>query len=97
MGLVKLSHMDSQTARALLDRWYKALNTRQFKELGALLAEIADAEIVTEYPQSGERIKGRENNLAVVENYPVSPTPRSRPCMVRRTSGCSPLPGRHCE
>ena len=73
MGLVKLSHMDSQTARALLDRWYKALNTRQFKELGALLAEIADVEIVTEYPQSGERIKGRENNLAVLENYPGLP------------------------
>ena len=73
VGVAKLSQMDSQTAREKLDRWYKALNTRQFKELRALLAEIADVEIVLEYPQSGERIKGIGNNLAVLENYPGLP------------------------
>ncbi len=60
--------MDSQTARAKLDQWYKALNAANFKELAAMMTEIGDADIEVEYPQSGERIKGRENNLAVLEN-----------------------------
>ena len=66
--------MDSQTAREKLDRWYKALNTREFQELAALIGELADTDVVVEYPQSGERIKGRENNLAVLENYPGLPS-----------------------
>ena len=37
------------------------------------MAEIGDENIVVEYPQSGERIKGRENNLAVLVNYPSPP------------------------
>ncbi len=65
--------MDSQTARAKLDQWYKALNSRDFQELAALMTEMCDVEIELEYPQSGERIKGRENNLAVLENYPGLP------------------------
>ncbi len=65
--------MDSQTARVKLDQWYKALNARDFQELAALMTEIGDVEIELEYPQSGERIKGRENNLAVLENYPGLP------------------------
>lgn len=65
--------MDSQTARGKLERWYKALNTRRFDELASLLTEIADENIVLEYPQSGERIRGRENNLEVLKNYPGLP------------------------
>jgi hypothetical protein len=65
--------MDSQTFRENLDRWYKALSARNIQEMAALLAELADAEVVLEYPQSGERIKGRENNLAILENYPGLP------------------------
>jgi hypothetical protein len=72
-GIAKLAPMDSQTARQKLDQWYKALNTQQFQELAALLGEIADSDVVLEYPQSGERIKGRENNLAVLKNYPGLP------------------------
>ena len=58
----KLTIMDSQTFREKLDRWYKALNARHIQEMAALLAEWADAEVVLEYPQSGERFRGRENN-----------------------------------
>jgi hypothetical protein len=65
--------VDSKTVREKLERWYKALNARQFNELAALMAEIADENVVLEYPQSGERIRGRENNLAVLENYPGLP------------------------
>ena len=65
--------MDSQTARKKLDQWYKALNAQQFQDLADMIGEIADADVVLEYPQSGERIKGRENNLAVLQNYPGLP------------------------
>src|SRR5260370_2467712 len=65
--------MDSKTARAKLDQWYKALNTADFKVLAAVMTEIGDVEIEVEYPQSGEKIRGRENNLAVLENYPGLP------------------------
>ena len=71
--VAKLSPMDSQTARERLDQWYRALNAQQFQELAALLGEIADSDVVVEYPQSGERIKGKENNLAVLKNYPGLP------------------------
>lgn len=65
--------MDSQAARVNLDRWYKALNTQEFQKLADLIAELTDMDLVLEYPQSGERIKGRENNLAVLKNYPGLP------------------------
>lgn len=73
-GIANLSPMDSQTAREKLDRWYKALNTQEFQELAALISELADTDVVVEYPQSGERIRGRENNLAVLKNYPGLPS-----------------------
>ncbi|HEX2681563.1 MAG TPA: nuclear transport factor 2 family protein, partial [Candidatus Dormibacteraeota bacterium] len=60
-------------ARQKLDRWYRALNARQFQELENLMDEIAASDMVTEYPQSGERIRGRENHLAVLKNYPGLP------------------------
>ena len=72
-GSVMLLVVDSQKARQTLDKYYKAINARRFQELRALLAEIADPDVVVEYPQSGERIKGRDNNLAILENYPGLP------------------------
>jgi hypothetical protein len=71
--IVKLSIMDSEMFRTALGRWYEALNARQVPEMTAILKEFADAEVVLEYPQSGERFKGRENNLAILENYPGLP------------------------
>ncbi len=72
-GIAKLSLVDSQTFRDLLGSWYKALNARNFDHLATLMAETGDEDIVLDYPQSGERIKGRENNLAILENYPGLP------------------------
>ena len=71
--IAKLSLVDSQTFHDRLERWYKALNARNFDDLGALMADIADKDIVLDYPQSGERVRGRENNLAILENYPGLP------------------------
>ncbi|HEY8657207.1 MAG TPA: nuclear transport factor 2 family protein [Candidatus Limnocylindria bacterium] len=53
-------------ARALLDRFLDALNTNRYDRLEDLLSE----DCVSEYPQSGEVIRGRQNIRAIFENYP---------------------------
>ena len=67
----KLSLVDKN--REALDRWFKAFNAKQFQELAAILAEVAEAEVLQEWPQSGERIRGRDNMIALLENYPGLP------------------------
>jgi len=59
--------------RDAVERWYRAFNARDFRQLGALLDELADPDVIQEWPQSGERIRGRDNILAVLENYPGLP------------------------
>lgn len=71
--MINLTLVDSQKAKVWLERWFKALNARSFDELSALMDEMADPDFVLEYPQSGERIRGKENNLAVLKNYPGLP------------------------
>ena len=65
--------MDYEANRKLLDRWYQAFNARRFEELAAILAEAADNRIVQDWPQSGERIRGRDNIMAALRNYPGLP------------------------
>jgi ketosteroid isomerase-like protein len=59
--------------REAIDRWFTAFNARQFDDLAAILADVADAEVIQEWPQSGERIRGRDNILAILENFPGLP------------------------
>lgn len=65
----------SADPRVLIDRLVDALNRNDYAALGAILAD----DCVVEYPQSGEVIRGRKNNVAVIENYPgrseVGPSP----------------------
>ena len=68
-----LSPVDSARARQLLERWYKTMSARDFGKLRALVDEVADPDMVTEYPQSGEKFRGKANNLAILENYPDLP------------------------
>ncbi len=42
------------------------------EQLGRSLNEMAADNMVQEWPQSGERIRGKENIQAVNENYPAS-------------------------
>jgi ketosteroid isomerase-like protein len=56
-----------------IDRFFRAFNAKRFHELAAILADVTDAEVIQEWPQSGERIRGRENILALLENYPGLP------------------------
>jgi ketosteroid isomerase-like protein len=65
--------VEARSKREALDRWFRAFNAKQFDELAAILADVADAEVIQEWPQSGERIRGRENILALLANYPGLP------------------------
>jgi len=65
--------MDAQRNRQAVDRWFRALNTKQFDKLAALLADIANDDVIQEWPQSGERIRGKDNIMAVLQNYPGLP------------------------
>ena len=55
--------------RETIDRFFKALNERRIDDVIALL----DAEIVQDWPQSGERFRGRENIRGALTNYPGLP------------------------
>ncbi|HEV2688829.1 MAG TPA: hypothetical protein VGV35_09750, partial [Bryobacteraceae bacterium] len=44
-----------------------------FEQIAAIMTEFSDEDVVVEYPQSGERIRGVKNNLAILENYPGRP------------------------
>ena len=52
--------------RALAERFAAAMNNRSRAEMAALLTE----DFVTEWPQSGERVRGFDNFWATIENYP---------------------------
>jgi hypothetical protein len=60
--------------RHLIDRFYSALNARRFDEMH----EFVDSNVVQDWPQSGERIKGLKNFRAVMENYPDLPSVETR-------------------
>ena len=54
---------------ALAKRYWDTWVTR---DLNALREFLAD-DCIQEFPQSGERIRGRDNILAILENYPGLP------------------------
>jgi hypothetical protein len=52
--------------RSVAERYAQALQTRDLN----LTADMAHPDIVVRYPQSGEVIRGRDNYLAMLSNYP---------------------------
>lgn len=52
--------------RAIIELYGKALSGRRFD----LLAEVLAEDYVEEYPQSGETVRGRDNLIAIIRNYP---------------------------
>src|SRR4029079_7177154 len=55
--------------RALFERFVSGLNRRDLSVFDELLTD----DFVDEYPQSGEIVRGRQNNRAIIENYPGGP------------------------
>lgn len=50
----------------LIERFFDAVNRLDFDAIRGLLHD----EFVDEMPQSGERVRGRENYIAIIANYP---------------------------
>ena len=62
--------MSEQQNRDALERYFEDFERR---DLDAF-AELFHDDYVEEYPQSGERIRGKQNARAVNENYPGLPS-----------------------
>lgn len=56
----------AQASKQVIESFWTAMQTNDFKRAGELLHD----DYVLEWPQSGERIRGRTNFVAVNENYP---------------------------
>lgn len=73
---------EENEGREIVERFVEAVNKRDFDALGELL----HPEFVQEIPQSGERVHGPENFLAILENYPGGiggPQPKSHRVVIR--------------
>jgi len=60
--------MDEAASRRIVERFWRAMNSNDWQVAGLLLHD----DFVLDWPQSGERIRGRENFAAVNGNYPAA-------------------------
>jgi hypothetical protein len=58
--------VSEQENREVLESFFEALERRDIDAL----ADLVHDDYVEEYPQSGERIRGKQNVRAATENYP---------------------------
>lgn len=58
---------NAQDNRQVVENFWAAMQTNDFKAAGEFLHD----DYVLEWPQSGERIRGRANFVAVNQNYPA--------------------------
>lgn len=59
--------MTSATNRQMVERFWQTMNTNDWQAVGRLLHDA----FTLDYPQSGERIRGRANFAAINANYPA--------------------------
>ena len=59
--------MSKEEGKQILERFWRAMQTNDFQTA----AELLHDDYVLEWPQSGERIRGRANFVAVNENCPA--------------------------
>jgi hypothetical protein len=57
----------------MVERIREVIDRGDFEEFTRAQWEASAADAVQEWPQSGERIRGRDNIRAVAENYPTGP------------------------
>ncbi len=60
--------MSDVASRQVVERFWTAMGENDFQAAGELLHD----EFVLEWPQSGERIRGRANFVATNEQYPAA-------------------------
>jgi ketosteroid isomerase-like protein len=58
--------MNAQESRQVVENYWDAMATNDFDRAGAWLHD----DIVLDWPQSGERVRGRANFIAINANYP---------------------------
>jgi ketosteroid isomerase-like protein len=58
---------DSKESKQIIERFWATMQTNDFQAVGELLHD----DYALEWPQSGERIRGRANFVAINENYPA--------------------------
>jgi ketosteroid isomerase-like protein len=78
--------MAVDTNRAAVDRLTQMFESGSLDDLARSQHELAADDFVEEWPQSGERIRGRDNAKAINDNYPqmTGSDPRVK---LRRVSG----------
>lgn len=59
--------MNHEAAKQIVERFWIAMQMNDFEAAGKFLHD----DYILEWPQSGERMRGRENFVAVNENYPA--------------------------
>jgi ketosteroid isomerase-like protein len=60
--------MEERENRQIVERFWAAMQTNDFRAVGELLHD----EYVLEWPQTGEIVRGRENFVAINENFPAA-------------------------
>lgn len=58
--------MAEPSGRAIVERYARAIQDKDFDAIAALIAD----DFIDEMPQSGERVRGKANELAMLRNYP---------------------------
>jgi len=71
---------------ALVEKYRKAIETGDMGSLSGVLDDIASDDFVQEWPQSGERIRGKANLKRINDNYQTA-TGTSPKAKFRRISG----------
>jgi SnoaL-like protein len=69
MPALEFAHMPELSHREVIDKLYQAANARDWDAIAAHV----DPDYIFEMPQSGERVRGIENNREMNENYPGLP------------------------
>ena len=59
--------MSKEEVKQIIEQFWTAMQANDFKAAAAFLHD----EYILEWPQSSEQIRGRENFVAVNENYPA--------------------------
>jgi hypothetical protein len=62
--------VSEQQNRDTLERYIEAIERQNFEAM----TELVHEDYVEEYPQSGERIRGKQNARSILENYPSLPS-----------------------
>jgi ketosteroid isomerase-like protein len=65
--------MGEQENRKAVQEYMEALEAGDIERMKAAFDTCAGDDFVQEWPQSGERIRGKANSMAINENYPGMP------------------------